>query len=509
MERWSFHQYGKGGELCLEWGPDNWHPDITGADLLVSAHRLLSLENPASSAGDDLIIPSRDAPSIARTLRSKNHRFVATAALIDRLALLACGQTCGITVCLCNVQTSLAVVGSLQDDGNPAWLDSGVPSIALDGLEYRGVAVRLFREIPEVSFASQQPLFAWLLEEGIDLTPWVDGSGQTPFVLLSPPGGLPLLIWPLKEADDGFLVFSTVCLEADSRIRLPGEYGKLAGKTVCIVGCGSVGSKVAISLARSGVGGFELIDDDLFALENLVRNELDWRDMGSHKVDALARKLALVNPRATVARRKIRLNGQEASSRIAAALRAASSCVLILDATGNPSVFNLVSSVAVADRRPLIWGEVLAGGIGGLIARYTPQHMPTPPTMRRAIVQWCDEKGTAWQGTSTGYNSITEEGEPQVAADGDVTVIAAHISRMALDVLLEHDPLEYAWPAYFVGLKPGWIFKGPFDTFPIEIARNGDDVTAPAELPAKQIEDNASFLAGLIGKLSHEASSSR
>src|SRR5713101_2671273 len=36
-ERWSEHQYGADGELCLEWGADNWHPEITGADMLRSA----------------------------------------------------------------------------------------------------------------------------------------------------------------------------------------------------------------------------------------------------------------------------------------------------------------------------------------------------------------------------------------------------------------------------------------------------------------------------------------
>jgi hypothetical protein len=53
-----------------------------------------------------------------------------------------------------------------------------------------------------------------------------------------------------------------------------------------------------------------LIDDDLFMSENLVRNELDWRDWDCIKVDALARKLALVNPYARVSRHKVQLNGQ-------------------------------------------------------------------------------------------------------------------------------------------------------------------------------------------------------
>ncbi|PAM25995.1 thiamin biosynthesis protein, partial [Acinetobacter baumannii] len=34
-ERWSNHQYGEGGSLCLQWRADNWQPDITGADMVL------------------------------------------------------------------------------------------------------------------------------------------------------------------------------------------------------------------------------------------------------------------------------------------------------------------------------------------------------------------------------------------------------------------------------------------------------------------------------------------
>jgi len=35
--KWSSHQYGAGGTLCLELRPDNWIPTATGADVLRSA----------------------------------------------------------------------------------------------------------------------------------------------------------------------------------------------------------------------------------------------------------------------------------------------------------------------------------------------------------------------------------------------------------------------------------------------------------------------------------------
>jgi tRNA A37 threonylcarbamoyladenosine dehydratase len=39
-------------------------------------------------------------------------------------------------------------------------------------------------------------------------------------------------------------------------------------------------------LARSGISNFVLVDSDIFLSENLVRNDLDWRDVGSDKVNA-------------------------------------------------------------------------------------------------------------------------------------------------------------------------------------------------------------------------------
>ncbi len=40
--RLSGHQYGAGGELCLEYRSDNWDPAVTGAMMIESAYRLLA-----------------------------------------------------------------------------------------------------------------------------------------------------------------------------------------------------------------------------------------------------------------------------------------------------------------------------------------------------------------------------------------------------------------------------------------------------------------------------------
>ena len=67
---------------------------------------------------------------------------------------------------------------------------------------------------------------------------------------------------------------------------------------MAIVGCGSLGSKLAVMLARSGVGKFLLVDDDVLFAGNLVRHDLDWREIATHKVDSVARQNSVVNPSA-------------------------------------------------------------------------------------------------------------------------------------------------------------------------------------------------------------------
>ncbi|TIP80010.1 MAG: hypothetical protein E5X60_37055, partial [Mesorhizobium sp.] len=77
-----------------------------------------------------------------------------------------------------------------------------------------------------------------------------------------------------------------------------------------IVGCGSVGSKIATTLARSGVRKFTLVDDDIFFSANLVRNDLDARAIGQHKVDSLTARLKDIVANAEISMRRVALGQQ-------------------------------------------------------------------------------------------------------------------------------------------------------------------------------------------------------
>ena len=71
-------------------------------------------------------------------------------------------------------------------------------------------------------------------------------------------------------------------------------------KCAVILGCGSVGSLVAMELARTGVGHFVLVDADTLEYHNLCRHQCGIEDVGDLKVNALRRKLLNINPNADI-----------------------------------------------------------------------------------------------------------------------------------------------------------------------------------------------------------------
>jgi molybdopterin/thiamine biosynthesis adenylyltransferase len=78
--------------------------------------------------------------------------------------------------------------------------------------------------------------------------------------------------------------------------------GALSGRRVLIAGAGSVGSRIAEDLVRSGVGAFTVIDPDQVDAPNLARTVYSAADIGVPKPDALARRLRAIDPAVVVDR---------------------------------------------------------------------------------------------------------------------------------------------------------------------------------------------------------------
>jgi len=78
------------------------------------------------------------------------------------------------------------------------------------------------------------------------------------------------------------------------------ESDVMSKKKAIILGCGSVGSLVAMELARAGVKHFLLCDADIVEYHNICRHQCGLEDVGDLKVNALMRKIKNINPQAEV-----------------------------------------------------------------------------------------------------------------------------------------------------------------------------------------------------------------
>lgn len=76
---------------------------------------------------------------------------------------------------------------------------------------------------------------------------------------------------------------------------------RLSGARVAVFGIGGVGGYVCEALVRSGVGAFDLIDDDKVCLTNLNRQIIATRKtVGKYKTEVMKERILDINPDADV-----------------------------------------------------------------------------------------------------------------------------------------------------------------------------------------------------------------
>lgn len=468
--RLSGHQYGAGGELCLEYRPDNWEPEFTGAMMIASARRLLSGEEPV--AGVEAVVANAHRSSIGQDVRGATLRFILTedfrAACATIPMMIALDAEFSEHFTATHWLAYPTRIGAGED---VRWAQ---PARIANSRSRQGYLLR----VPEELGTQIKAEYDFLLSlaqamERDDIAARIVSASDETALLFEYGDTFKLLSLAPGEGKRSVYSYRTIAVPTSGG-RLPSEYARLAEASVAIVGCGSVGSKIAASLARSGVRRFVLVDGDLLFPGNLVRNELDWRAVGLNKPNALGARIQEIAPDAQVDLRRINLGAQESSALTDAVLVAIGNCNLIVDASADGNAFNLCAAAARNQQKPLIWGEVFGGGIGGLIFRLQPGNDPVPHSARRQILDWCAERGKAPpEGAAIQYGlDLAEGGPPLIADNSDVSLIAEHMTRLATDLLVRDETL-FQQSAFAIGLKPGWIFEAPFDVWPIALRPDG------------------------------------
>jgi hypothetical protein len=489
-ECWSTHQYRGSGVLCLEHGPDNWHPAITGVDLVESANRLLWNEVFTDILPDMPSVESRHVATLGNTLRGFTRRFVLTRAF--RTVLSDAKMPGKIPLQVATTLGSRGIVTIPTSAGTPFVPIADVPSaLAADRREWQGFAVLVesvdpFDALDSTTLKSAMgALWPWDEDIGDPLQCLVlhDATGGIRSYLLCE--GTTPYFWPHRLVDFG--------ANDEQEQRLPPSFSALSDARVAVVGLGSLGSKIAVSLARSGVRRFLLVDDDIFAPHNLVRNELNWLDVGFSKVTAVERELNRIAVGMDVSTFETKVAGQENPLMAAMLADDLTACTLVIDATATPQAFVTLAALTKRAQIPLHWGEIFAGGVGAMMARSRPKLDGDALDIRTHIHGVLSTLTPVPEGRSKNYE-LEGTNAVYVASDADVSALAASMSQFVLDSLCRPNDSEYPVEAYLMGYRKYWEFGGPFDTMPIDCSSARRPVVELAPLTDAETSEMAQLI---------------
>lgn len=89
---------------------------------------------------------------------------------------------------------------------------------------------------------------------------------------------------------------------------------RFAAASVAVCGLGGLGSNVAVSLARAGIGKLHLIDFDKVDISNLNRQQYKVTQIGEYKTEALRSNLAETAPYCEIITDRVKMDDENISA---------------------------------------------------------------------------------------------------------------------------------------------------------------------------------------------------
>jgi hypothetical protein len=256
------------------------------------------------------------------------------------------------------------------------------------------------------------------------------------------------------------------------------EVGKLQEKNCLLLGCGSVGSRVAELLIKSGVGLLWLADKGELRAGNVSRHVLGLDYVGQNKAEGLKKFLHKRNPQAKIGTHTTDiLHSPEAVSNMV------SQSDLIVSCLGNDAAELYSSQAATAGGKPILFCRTyLRGRLGEIFISQPDRHpacfncaalylnspgcpVPRPPEVPyRELVGLDDDCGSAFI--------------PAAAIDLDLS--ALHGARLALSLLGGENLADNYWlirgREFDAGEYPTLVgeIREPFRQFGYRVPRSAD-----------------------------------
>ena len=233
-----------------------------------------------------------------------------------------------------------------------------------------------------------------------------------------------------------------------------GGQRKLLQAKVLVVGCGGLGSAVAVYLAASGVGEIHLIDFDKVSESNLHRQVFyKIKDIGKPKVEVLANHIKLISPFVKVKTSNTAITKNNVFSFIANAH-------YVLDCTDSLPIKYLLNDACVLKDKGLIYGSLYKfdGYVSSFNIRNSEGMFSTNlrdafPEMSKQQVPNCSEIGTL--NTIVGIIGMMQANE--------ILKLITSIGKPLVNELLIFNSLDNS--QFRMKLKKSWTKKQVVDIF--------------------------------------------
>jgi molybdopterin/thiamine biosynthesis adenylyltransferase len=223
----------------------------------------------------------------------------------------------------------------------------------------------------------------------------------------------------------------------------------LKNSHVGVVGLGSGGGFVALSLAMSGVGNFTLFDDDVIEESNLVRHVADRRYLGMNKATAVAD---------LIKHRNLTANVTVYESRIEEHMDALDALDILVVGVDGENVKYIINEACLKKRLTAVYAGVYERGEGGDIVIIRPYDGP-------CYACWSEElRGGAMITMNEAtqqldYGMIGQEGtlEAEPGLWIHVTKVASIQTDIILNELLRGTPVSEEMPANTIVIANNYI----------------------------------------------------
>ncbi len=212
----------------------------------------------------------------------------------------------------------------------------------------------------------------------------------------------------------------------------------LKEKKVTILGLGALGSEVAVSLAKNGIGTADIFDSDIFEIGNSIRHAANLFYIGEKKTDVLKQLIKKVNPNIIV--NHYHGNILEDSGNLEKSLATSDICIVL---TGEKDVDYMINDIYTKKYSiPFIFSGVSIGAFSGGIEVVTKDS---------ACLRCLDLKGLNKLPEPKGNFKLSELGPEYGNCSGpalpgseiDIKSVAMQVSRVVLQLIMPDNSQNY------------------------------------------------------------------